>query len=294
MSEKIENSETFINPYSFFETNFCPVKKSLSKIHFLQFNVSNGCNLNCKSCNHFAPLVKKENFFPDKDQLIKDLNQVSNLTKNSPPEIINLMGGEPLLNKDICEYIKICKALFKDSKIFITTNGLLLDKMSDEFWNLIDDRVLIQVSKYFEKEFYNRLNNFITEKEKTTNIMFLEAGSLGTALFTNYALSKNNSEQSIKEKFEGCPIANKTIQLYNSKLYSCSLCAYLYLLEDYFKEGFKIFEDDGIDIYSNSYEEIMTFLQKPKKTCQYCSKDCLNTYFLPGSSKLEKSEWIKD
>ncbi len=55
------------------------------------------------------------------------------------------LGGEPLLNKDICSFMRAARESGVFRNIRVITNGLLLSKMSEEFWQLAD---IVRISVY--------------------------------------------------------------------------------------------------------------------------------------------------
>ena len=64
------------------------------RIPYLETHLCDHCNLNCKSCSHFCPLVT-EPTFTDLEQYTKDIRVLS---KKLAIRTIRLMGGEPLLH----------------------------------------------------------------------------------------------------------------------------------------------------------------------------------------------------
>lgn len=117
-----------------------------SKYKIITFcaSIIDHCNLNCAGCNHYAPIAEKYEYPLDKFEInIKQLSKISEI-KN-----INIAGGEPLLNKNILEYIKIVRYNFPNTNLEIRTNGLLLDKMNSMFFDTLNKlNCKIRVSFY--------------------------------------------------------------------------------------------------------------------------------------------------
>ena len=65
------------------------------------------------------------------DVFEKDLAQLSKITNGKIEDLI-IGGGEPLLNKDIEEYIKLARKYFKKSCLMIKTNALILSQIIEE------------------------------------------------------------------------------------------------------------------------------------------------------------------
>lgn len=71
---------------------------------FFDIEVTEHCNLNCKSCGSFAPLADEE--YIDIDELDRDLRRLSELSDGEVHHI-NILGGEPLLHPEIARIVEI-------------------------------------------------------------------------------------------------------------------------------------------------------------------------------------------
>lgn len=106
----------------------------------LEIMVSDHCNLTCRACNHFAPVVEPR--FQSLDELRKELRilgQAATFRK------IKLIGGEPLLHPQIDELAELVKQSGISEKILLVTNGTLLAKISDRLLQTTDE---IEISQY--------------------------------------------------------------------------------------------------------------------------------------------------
>ncbi|MCX4320994.1 MAG: radical SAM protein, partial [Lachnospiraceae bacterium] len=112
----------------------------------LQYHIADHCNLNCVSCSHFSSLVEGERFI-DSEEVKQDLTKLKRLVKHV--ERIDILGGEPFLNKDWKKFVEITRGIFSFSEITIITNGTLIQKMSDEDWEFIrQNDVCFRMSLY--------------------------------------------------------------------------------------------------------------------------------------------------
>ena len=75
---------------------------TLPYLFHLEFEVTHHCNLNCRGCNHFAPLSEKK--FGDLEQFVKDLERIHQMVDQIGH--IQLPGGEPLLNPELYRFIE--------------------------------------------------------------------------------------------------------------------------------------------------------------------------------------------
>jgi hypothetical protein len=90
------------------------------------------CNLNCKGCTAFSPVAEEK--FMDVNMFERDCERLAELT-GGKIELIDLLGGEPLLHPKINEppQSKLCgifkAGLFRNggsfARKFIKTSGLI-------------------------------------------------------------------------------------------------------------------------------------------------------------------------
>ncbi len=112
----------------------------------LQFSITNACNLKCKYC--YAKYYERKQKDLSKDQIFKIIDEVWALGTIR----INLVGGEPLLRKDIGEIINYIKQ--KGMECALTSNGLLVEKKIDEIKSL--DNLCLSLDGDREANDYNR------------------------------------------------------------------------------------------------------------------------------------------
>lgn len=123
--------------------------------------VTNKCNLKCKSC--FLYGVSNDNgtydFDKSKDHLNYSdfVNIVDQVTKISKGCTFFIMGGEPLLHKDIIRMIQYIKSKSPNSFIDINTNGILLKTMCEDLMKAGLDAIVVSIDGSTPKESdYNR------------------------------------------------------------------------------------------------------------------------------------------
>ena len=263
-----------------------------NKIHNIGFHIADHCNMNCANCAHFSPLASPH--FPDKYELTKDLTRLSKLTKHKSLDVISIMGGEPLLNPDVIYYMIITRKLFPKTHITLMTNGLLLPKMSKEFWETLKSyKIVLVVSKYMPQKWYKNIEKLIKKHKCEELFGYAENPLFNCVTFIKNTLSKKSGHTS-KEAWDFCPTKNTYLVLNNSRLYPCSICAFLHILENRFNEGFSIVDTkDGINIHNNSYKEIIKFLKQPKETCKYCDFTAFDKIYFPKVATQNREDWIK-
>lgn len=120
--------------------------KDIRIIETLDIELVSHCNLNCKSCTHFSPIASKE--YLSVKEFEQDLRQLSAIL-GKRIKCINLLGGEPLLHKEVTLFMKIARKYFGKAKIVLLTNGILLLEQKANFWNTArEQNIVVEVTKY--------------------------------------------------------------------------------------------------------------------------------------------------
>ncbi len=86
--------------------------------YVIKLDITDACNLKCKMC-----YAKNEDREIPLDNLLSILKQIGNV-----PLRLDLLGGEPLLRKDICELIRYAKGQTAIKEIVLYTNGTLANE----------------------------------------------------------------------------------------------------------------------------------------------------------------------
>lgn len=105
-----------------------------------ELNVVDHCNLTCLDCNHASPGVKKK--VADPATVLRDF---SLLAKFYSPRFVKVLGGEPLLHPDLPAVLQAIRSSGICGYILLVTNGLLLPRMPEVVWTLINE---LEISVY--------------------------------------------------------------------------------------------------------------------------------------------------
>jgi MoaA/NifB/PqqE/SkfB family radical SAM enzyme len=239
--------------------------------YFFEVNIADHCNLNCKMCDHFSPLVKKPHFL-DIAEFERDIKRLS-LLSGGRLGAISLVGGEPLLNPGIVDYLKIGRQHFNDTPIWVWTNGLLLlSPRMDKFWAACNKiHCSIKLTRYPIKLDIEAIRQKATKCDvdleifpKTEDLNYIREKNM-----IKYKLNKNSLQW--QNGFVDCYQMNVCNVLKDGKIFICPMSAHIDYFNNYFDEHFEVSEDDFIDIHKlNSFEEIASFSSRPVPFCKYC------------------------
>ena len=115
------------------------------KLDMVQFYISHTCNLSCPNClslNNFS-ISGHEEYNQDLCKKWSDIVEIDDLT---------IIGGEPMSNPHLDKWVTGLRNLFSNVIDFkICTNGLLLDKWSEQIKDWIKQKVVIEISVHSSK-----------------------------------------------------------------------------------------------------------------------------------------------
>ena len=265
-----------------------PLKKKTNKLGF-RFHAVEHCNLNCRGCDNFSPLADPE--FVNIEELRRDMMRLSEIFGNNC-EYIFISGGEALMHPEILSIMKITRDNFPCCDLYIFSNGILLSKQENEFWQSChDNHIGIIVSAYpIEIDI-----NTITEKAKSFGVEFRWAWGQNKNERDTFAMRPVNlkGDSNIKLNFAMCERANSCIMLSHGKLFTCSFAPNVHHFNKYFNHNVPITKADYVDIYDDlSADEILKKMSEPIPVCRYCVIDYPLRPMRWGISKRDISEWV--
>ncbi len=251
-------------------------------LSYLEFHVADHCNLNCKYCTHYSPLVQ-DPVFTDYEQFKKDLAQLRKYICDIG--VIRILGGEPLLNPELGKYIQYARSLYPASIITVVTNGLLIRNLQTE---------LIQIMKeckaFFHISYYPPMEARIGEVQK----YLYEIGIpyTITAQITEFRQTQMLEPGADGEFFYQCFQATCTC-LHQGKLAPC----YAPFTTKYFNEAFQkeLPVDEGINLYEDGLTApmIKAGLLLPMERCRYCIDGEAMPWEIIGKHSQLK-DWVAD
>jgi MoaA/NifB/PqqE/SkfB family radical SAM enzyme len=279
-----------------FRRSLIPLLKKITKenmrckdlIPVLHIHLTDHCNLNCRGCDNLSPLATET--FADETVFERDCARISTLCNGRVREI-QLLGGEPLLHLNIIIFMCIARKYFPSVPVKIITNGTLILKQKEEFWeNCRSNNIQIIVTKYPINFDYDAAETFVRKQ----GVIFGYYGSTDSVSKTMQCSPLDISgKQDPVDSFLRCNSANRCISLDNGKIYTCSLIPYIKYFNTYFKQNLVVTENDYIDIFkAENIDEIMNFLCKPMPFCRYCNKKGMIWNIGYGVSKKNITEWI--
>jgi MoaA/NifB/PqqE/SkfB family radical SAM enzyme len=242
------------------------------------------CNLNCRSCSHFSPLVKEE--YLDIGEYERSCKKLSELTKRLKQ--VAFLGGEPLLHPNLLDFVIVARKYFDTSSpIKIFTNGTLLFKQKEIFWQTLRKYdVQLNITKYPIALDYSEL-----EKCAKSNKIKVEYDTVGDRVFKHWVFDLEG-KQDIEKTFKQCSLSSSCPIFRDGKVFPCFYCAFAYRFNNYFGDKLIITDKDYLELDKvKNIREIVDFLYKPVPFCKYCDISHIVYGQKWAPSKREISEW---
>jgi organic radical activating enzyme len=239
-------------------------------INYLEYHVVHGCNLKCSGCSHFSHLTTGG--LKSVDDLVFDLEP---WTKRVHISSFSLMGGEPLLNKDINQLMSAARKLLPDAALILVSNGLLLK--DEHLESLVASDFELIVSQHSRDELYLQRFNEIERRIKEWQNKGLRAQIRNSV--DNWSQRYHEENGKITPYQDGDPTQSYKIcrakhckQLFNQRLWKCPPVAYIKLMDvDKQWDLMKNYTGVGIDCTA---EELRRFLSvESEEVCGLCSKN---------------------
>jgi organic radical activating enzyme len=270
--------------------------RTRKEISFIEFQLAEHCNLNCAGCDHFSPLAEEE--YADIAVVEKDMARLSALT-NGYIKKICLIGGEPVLNRNVTEIFHITRKHFapplpaskdirkRGTQIVLFTNGILLPKQPDEFWQSCkDNKIDIWITHYPIKIDMET----ITKKCDEYGINLSNPPGIRDNEMYRCVVSLDGKGD-VKSNWKYC-VHNYWAFLRNGRIYPCPFYANIHHFNRHFNLDLSVTDKDSIDMHKvKSMKEILHFLSKPIPGCRYCDIGAYTYGHTWGVSKKEISEW---
>jgi MoaA/NifB/PqqE/SkfB family radical SAM enzyme len=245
------------------------------------------CNLNCKCCTTFSPIAEKR--FLNVESYKSDMAKLAGLTGNRLSTFY-VTGGEPLLHPQITEIFSIARHYFPETKQFFMTNGLLLPKMAESFWeNLKKNNIAINLSRYPIHIDVDK----IREKAKAYNVKFDYVGGSDVPVKSMWKYPLDiEGKQSLGRSYKICTQINRCVTMKDGIIYPCNTIAGIEHFNKYFNKNLEVSPEDILELSRvKNMTEVYEFLCSPKSFCKYCDRKGIEFGITYGNSKKDIGEW---
>ena len=256
------------------------------KLEHIELMVINSCQLACKACATFSDLKHSGyvTWEQGKEQLLPWIERID-------LECVGIMGGEPLMNPELTQWLVGLRKLLPNTQIRLPTNGLLLHKHMD-LVDLMNDigNCILKISYHVDNTTLRRIvkqiiNSYdfrpVTEyginRWSTPNNFKFQINNPTTFLqsfkndYTNMAPHDSNP----KDAFNIC-VCQRCAFLHDNKLFKCSIAGLTPELHRRFhepnKEEWTPYLNTGlsVDCSESALESFVRNFGNPHAMCRQC------------------------
>jgi len=267
------------------------------EIELLEIHAAHGCNLTCDSCSHFSNQGHSGMLSVESADY-----QMGLWSNRLNPKQFSILGGEPLLNKDIEQILVIARKHWK-REILLITNGFLLHRFPNLPKTLEEQNILLVISRHHNGAEYTtkflEMFRLLKSWKKNHDFHFQLRDSFNswTTRYHGYADKVLPFEDNDPRKsWEVCP-AKKCRQLHENNIYKCSPITYLQLQKK--KHAISEKWDPYLKytpITPNSTdEELIAFFEREEEPiCNMCPANpehlAISSPLVPYAKKLKASQ----
>lgn len=231
----------------------------------IEFNLTEHCNLSCTHCDHASPVMPTK--LADLDSFTRDVEALSTVLEARE---FKFVGGEPLLHPQLLDFLKVAKDVHIAERQIVVTNGVLLHKVPDVFWDLIDG---MWISIYPGVR-YRFDWNWIQQKANEHQIFIWRKE---TPEFAQRSLIEEVSNESLVQMvFDNCDLAHleSCHTIHDGRYYICAPSVWTQQRLALRGVTFENREADSVAIHDNPtlHDDLDSLIrtQEPLAACRYC------------------------
>jgi Radical SAM superfamily/4Fe-4S single cluster domain len=241
------------------------------------------CNLRCAQCTASSPFAVDDNM-ASPSELQQTLDLLGPVFRAGQ---VKILGGEPLLNPELIALMVVARKSGIFGRIRVATNGVLLLKMPDAFWEAAD---IVEVSIYPSTE--SKIRSILPDLRKKASD-FRTRLELNSKPTFQLALSDTRIEpqELVHNIFRSCSEAHEWSchALFKGSLYRCSRVHSLdlYLTQTgVAHESFTELDGLKIDSRPTLLRDLQDYFscERPLRACAFC---------LGTSGRLEPHRQLK-
>jgi len=195
----------------------------------IELHVSHACNLACESCSHYSNHAHKGHLAPQ-----TAAQWMAPWSRRLAVDELSLLGGEPTINPQLCDLIRIARRHFPRTRIRLITNGFFLDRHPDLGRTLVDvgNSYLAMSIHHDAADYRARIAPALAQletwrRDHGLDVVFWDSHANWTRRYHGFGDGMLPFEDGRpRQSWETC-LAKHCKQLHEGKLWKCAPLAYL-------------------------------------------------------------------
>ena len=192
-------------------------------------------------------------------------------------DYLAIVGGEPLLSPNIPEFIQLAMASGVVDDVMVITNGTLLPKQADRFWESLK---ALRISIY---PILDRAIIALAQEKSEKHGFRLELMEC-TEFYKQFKQVPDDG----MEVFQNCTWKDTCHTIHDGRYYRCPQSVFFHKVFSQLNEG-----EDGLELTGLTDEKLSAFLDRtePLKACSVCCGGHSET--VPWREAKTKKEWME-
>lgn len=252
----------------------------------LEVHIVDHCNLKCWGCCSLSPYLPR--WCIDPAELERDLKMAARVVA---PHYLKLVGGEPTLHPAIDDCLAIARRLAVAPVVSVTTNGLLLPRVSDRFWQLAQ---ALTISLYPQPRLAEGTIAWITRRAQDHAIPI--NWKCQDAFVDMDRRGPREDTATTQRIYDDCWLRNRCHIVSKGRFFTCTRPPHF---ETFHGTGVGFLEDGVLlDDRPDMAERLLTYLQRPAplNACAHCNGGSAPTrahHQMSAAETKETAAWLR-
>jgi hypothetical protein len=231
----------------------------------LEYSVAYHCNLRCAHCSHLSPYATRR--FPPLESFVSDITTLGAVLH---AKTLRLLGGEPLLHPQIADFAAAAKRSGIADRVMVTTNGVLLDRARDPFWDAVDLVLVTEYPGVCVEEQLTRAT--VRARAHAAELWRYPVNRFRTTIVTD----PHPMDWITAAIYHACEDAHlfQCHMVYEGYLYKCAVPPFLPEYLTRLRKGGYVPQRDGLAIHRSRdlFQDLQAFLtsENVPESCRYC------------------------
>jgi hypothetical protein len=184
-------------------------------VESIELHVVEHCNLRCAQCCNVSP------YLPVRSVSASDIRSTCDRLKEVVrPDVLKIMGGEPLLHPDVGGLLRAVRASGVAPRIRLFTNGLLLRTLDDDAFSALDE---LTVSSYASAPVKEDILAETAERARRFDVVL---NVKPVATFSTVLAGAPRSAAETQATYDACWLRHRCLVVRSGVFYKCTRAAY--------------------------------------------------------------------
>jgi hypothetical protein len=248
-----------------------PYERLGARLHVEAFelHVVEHCNLRCAHCCNMSPYLDQR--FLSVDDVAQ---QCTMMAQHLAVDAFKIMGGEPLLHPQITDVLHAIRQSAISKVIRLFTNGLLLQRMDDAFWQALDQ---LTISSYASAPVKPQLLDEYRERARRFDVVL---NVKPVDRFSQVmAGARRDDAAAVQRTYDACWLRDRCLIVRNGRFFKCTRAAYFaeyqarIAVAGPHPDPAAVVAADGIPVAAPDLDaRLLAYMNAPAplESCRYC------------------------